>query len=74
MISVAIKLQKNVTRANACLFPLLMLYYEGGRLKGLWFPSGIEIPTEKPIQSCQTRLKGLWFPSGIEMAIRSLLV
>ena len=49
MISVTIKLLKNVTRANACLFPLLVLYYEGGRLKGLWFPSGIEISRQMPL-------------------------
>ncbi len=30
--------------ANYCIKRLPMLYYEGGRLNGLWSPFGIETP------------------------------
>ncbi len=41
------KLLSKETREKACLFWLLMLYYKGGRLNGLWCPFGIETPFGK---------------------------
>ncbi len=62
MISVAIKQSKNVARAKARVFWLLMLYYEGSRLNGSGCPFGIETQEETTLTRLHFESKWLWLP------------
>src|SRR2546430_5978246 len=61
------KSPKNVTRANACIKWLPMLYYECSRLNGLWSPFGFETrDSALRLRLGFLRLNGLWSPFGFE--------
>ena len=60
------KLPKKEIREKCCIKWLLMLYYEGSRLKGDWLPFGIETDRDAIGLCLLYSLKGDWLPFGIE--------